>query len=132
MNPTLTEQSAAREMVKTVEDPNRYINREIAHWIKSRDLYVRGVNVAERLKRIENPLLCVLALGDGIVPRKTAAYAYEAVGSTSKKLLEVGTASLAMAHADLFVSNEAHKRVFEPLAAWLADPTGARGAEVVP
>ena len=26
-----------------------------------------------------------------------------------------------MAHADLFISNEAQTRVFEPIAAWLAE-----------
>ena len=33
MNPEITDVSAAREMVKTVEDPNRAINRQIADWI---------------------------------------------------------------------------------------------------
>jgi hypothetical protein len=36
-----------------------------------------------------------------------------------KKLLQVGAPELAMAHADLFISNEAQIRVFEPIAEWL-------------
>ena len=120
MNPEITDTSAARELVKTVEDPNRHVNREIAHWFASRDLVVRGVNVSDALPRITVPFLCVLASNDGIVPRETALYAYERVGSKNRGLLEVGTTEIAMAHADLFVSTEAHERVFRPLASWLA------------
>lgn len=120
MNPEITDTSAARELVKTVEDPNRHVNREIARWFATKDLVVRGVNVSDVLPRIEVPFLCVLASNDGIVPRETAIYAYERVGSRNRSLLEVGTTEIAMAHADLFVSTEAHARVFKPLAAWLA------------
>jgi len=121
MNASITDTTAASEMVKTVEDPNRHINREIARWIRDRDLVVRGVNVSEALSSIEQPLFCVLAAGDGIVPRRTAEFPYHAVRSKDKRLLEVGTTELAVAHADLFVSNEAHARVFEPIASWLAE-----------
>lgn len=123
MNPELTDTSAAAELVRTVEDPNRHVNRQIAHWIGDRDLILRGVNIAEGLRDITAPLLCVSAWGDGIVPRATARFPYDQVRSPLKKLLEVGTAELAMAHADLFISSEAHLRVFEPLAAWLASPS---------
>jgi hypothetical protein len=37
-----------------------------------------------------------------------------------KKLLTVGAADLSMAHADLFISDEAQLRVFAPIADWLA------------
>jgi pimeloyl-ACP methyl ester carboxylesterase len=120
MNPEITDTSAARELVKTVEDPNRHVNREIAHWFASRDLVVRGVNVSDALPRITVPFLCVLASNDGIVPRETALYAYDRIGSRNRQVLEVGTTEIAMAHADLFVSTEAHERVFRPLASWLA------------
>jgi pimeloyl-ACP methyl ester carboxylesterase len=121
MNPEITDTAAAREMVKTVEDPNRHVNREIARWIAERDLVVRGVNVSEGLARVDNPLLCVLANGDGIVPAETARFAFDHVASREKALLEVGTRDVALAHADLFVSNEAHERVFAPVADWLAE-----------
>jgi pimeloyl-ACP methyl ester carboxylesterase len=121
MNASITDVSAANEMVKTVEDPNRHINRQIARWIRDRDLVVRGVNVSEALRSVREPLLCVFANGDGIVPRKTAEFPYRAVASPVKRLLEVGTDALAVAHADLFISNESHTRVFEPIASWLAE-----------
>lgn len=120
MNPEITDLSAVNELVRTVEDPNRHINRELAAWLQRGDLYIRGVNVSEAISRVDNPFLCVIANGDGIVPRETAIHAYERVGSPDKTLLEVGTDQIAMAHADLFISREAHERVFAPLAAWLA------------
>ena len=118
MNAGITDVSA--EMVKTVEDPNRHINREIAYWIRNKDLVVRGKNLSEAIGDLQNPLLCVLARGDGIVPQRTAEFPYHAVASREKRLLEVGTRERAMAHADLFVSNGAQEGVFEPIAAWLA------------
>lgn len=121
LNPGITDVAAAREMVRTVEDPVRRINRQIAHWIADRDLVLRGVNVCEGLARVDNPLLCVIAAGDGIVPRATAVWPYEQVRSRDKALLEVGTAELRVAHADMFVSKESQRRVFEPLARWLRE-----------
>ncbi len=120
MNADINDLGAVSEMVKTVEDPNRHINREIARWIRDRDLFVRGVNLSTAIEAIEQPLLCVLAMGDGIVPRRTAEFPYRSVRSSSRSLLEVGSRELSMAHADLFVSNEAHGRVFEPIASWLS------------
>ena len=121
LNPSITDTDAVREMVKTVEDPNRHINREIAHWIKDRDLVLRGINVSEALPQMNGPLLCALANGDGIVPRETAEFPYVQTGATSKRLLEIGSEEVSMAHADMFVSNEAHARVFAPIATWLAE-----------
>jgi pimeloyl-ACP methyl ester carboxylesterase len=121
MNPRITDTSAAREMVRTVEDPNRLINRQIAQWIRSRDLVLRETNISEALRSVTRPLLCVFANGDGIVPRDTAIFPYEQIGSARKALLEVGTSDISMAHADLFVSRECHERVFSPVAAWLRE-----------
>lgn len=120
MNPSITDTSAAREMVKTVEDPNRYINREIAHWFRRRDLFVKGENLSEAIRRIDNPFFCIYANGDGIVPPETATFAYYQVSSPVKGLLEVGTRDMSHAHADLFISDGVHERVFRPLADWLA------------
>jgi len=121
LNPKLTDIRLVNEMVQTVEDPNPHVNRQIAHWIRAKDLIVRGVNVSEGLGAVTSPLLCVSAWGDGIVPRRTAEFPYLAAGSPVKKLLQVGTPEVAMAHADLFISDEAQTRVFEPIAAWLAE-----------
>jgi len=121
INPEITDTSAAEEMVKTVEDPNRAINRQIAEWIRRRDLVLRDTNISEALRSVTRPLLCVYANGDGIVPRETATFPYEQAGSSRKSLLEVGTREIAMAHADMFVSRECHARVFAPVAAWLAE-----------
>ncbi len=120
MNASITDISA--EMVKTVEDPNRHVNREIAYWIRDRDLTVRGQNLSTAIRDLQNPLLCVLARGDGIVPRRTAEFPYLTVASKVKRLLEVGTKDRAMAHADLFVSNGAQEGVFAPIAEWLVEP----------
>lgn len=119
MNPEITDTTAAKEMARTVEDPNRHINRQIAGWIRDRDLVLRERNISEELARLQNPLLCVLAKGDGIVPPETAAFPYHQIGSSAKRLLEVGSQTIAMAHADLFVSSEAHQRVFAPIRDWL-------------
>jgi len=121
LNPGITETAAARELVKTIEDPNRHINREIAHWIGKKDLVLRGVNISEALSKIRNPLLCVVANQDGIVPPDTAVFPFKQVRSRSKKLIEVGTREISMAHADLFISNEAHARVFRPITHWLIE-----------
>ncbi|HSN98436.1 MAG TPA: alpha/beta fold hydrolase, partial [Candidatus Nanopelagicales bacterium] len=59
MNPEITDVSAAREMVKTVEDPNRAINRQIADWIGRRDLVLHETNISEALRTMTRPLLCV-------------------------------------------------------------------------
>jgi hypothetical protein len=121
LNPAVTDVSAAREMVRTVEDPVRRINRQIAHWIADRDLILRGVNVCQGLRALENPLLCVIASGDGIVPRATAIYPYQQVRSTDKAVLEVGSDELRIAHADMFISSESQRRVFGPIARWLRE-----------
>jgi pimeloyl-ACP methyl ester carboxylesterase len=121
INPALTDTRAAREMVRTVEDPNRHVNRQIACWIRDKDLVIRGLNVSESLGRITRPLLCILAHGDGVVPRPTAAFPFDRAGSARKALLEVGDRELAMAHADMFIADVAHERVFQPLARWLVE-----------
>jgi pimeloyl-ACP methyl ester carboxylesterase len=121
MNPALTDTRAVGEMVKTVEDPNQNVTRQIAQWIRAKDLILRGVNISEGLRSVAAPLLCVSAWGDGIVRRPTAEFPYRAVGSPVKKLLAVGSPEYAMAHADLFISNESQIRVFEPIATWLRE-----------
>jgi len=122
LNPEITDVSAAREMVRTVEDPRRRINRQLSLWIRARDLVVEGVNVAEAMRSMTRPVLCVVANGDGIVPGETALYPYRAAGSAVRAYLAVGTPARRHAHADLFISRDAHDRVFAPIARWLAEP----------
>ncbi|MFO0624274.1 MAG: alpha/beta fold hydrolase [Polyangiales bacterium] len=120
LNTSVTDMSRADEMVETVEDPIPQVNEEIARWIKSRDLFVRGVNVTEAAAALPNPLLSVVALNDGIVPPETARSAHARSRAAERSLLEVGSPGRPMAHADLFISRYAEAEVFEPLAAWLA------------
>lgn len=122
LNPDIVDLTAAREMARTVEDPNRHVNREIAQWIRARDLHAGGVNLSDAIRGMHGPLLVVIANGDGIVPRETAEFVIEASALAKPRRLDVGTASLKMAHADMFVSNHAEERVFAPIARWLAEP----------
>jgi pimeloyl-ACP methyl ester carboxylesterase len=119
LHPEIVDTSKMREMIRTVEDPDRMLNREIAEWVKGGDLVVRGVNVTQALAKAENPLLVVLSNADGIVPETTALSAYDRMGSSIKEILRVGTEAVPVAHADLFVSDIAQEWVFEPLAEWL-------------
>jgi pimeloyl-ACP methyl ester carboxylesterase len=118
-NPETSDLSVAAELARTVEDPSRFINREIGQWIHDKDLYVRGQNITQRLRGVTQPLMCVVAAHDGIVPRETAEFPYLQIGSTEKELLVVGDKTLAMAHADMFIANAAHERVFTPITDFL-------------
>jgi pimeloyl-ACP methyl ester carboxylesterase len=119
LNPEITDTKAASQLMKTVEDPNRFINKQIAHWVRSKDLIVSNVNIGEALARIKNPLMVLLAAADGIVPRDTAEFPYHQVSSRERKLVVVGDDKVHVAHADLFISNRAHADVYTPLSDWL-------------
>jgi pimeloyl-ACP methyl ester carboxylesterase len=106
-------------LLETVEDPNRFLNREIGHWIKNKDLIIDRKNITHEFRKSKNPLLCVLANSDGIVPPMTALSAEETSGAKVKETLVVGTDRLRFAHADLFISNHSHEMVFKPTAEWL-------------
>lgn len=120
LNPDLTDTSRSAEMIATVEDPSRSLNKEIARWIKRKDLILRGTNVTEAAARLDLPLMVVAAHGDGVVPRDTAIFPYEHLRSPTKQLLIAGDDAAPLAHADLFVSRDAETRVFAPLSAWLS------------
>jgi pimeloyl-ACP methyl ester carboxylesterase len=121
LNAKSTDISKHELMVQTVEDPNPHVNREIAEWIKRRDLIIRGVNVSQALRRMKYPLLCVVANNDGIVPPETARAIYDVIGSTDKALLEVGGIHDPIAHADLFLATGVQERVFKRVADFLLD-----------
>ncbi len=121
-----TDIEQAAVMIRTVEDPNRYVNREIAEWIERRELVLRGVNVSRALPSMRYPFMCVVAMQDGIVPPETGRALFDAIGSDRKVLLEVGTPEAPIAHADLFLSTGAQETVFGKVADFLiANAPGA-------
>jgi pimeloyl-ACP methyl ester carboxylesterase len=119
MNVAHVDLDAASELVRTVEDPDPAVNRDIAGWMKAGDLVLDGVNVTEALGREQAPLLVVLANRDGIVPEKVASSAARAWGGKDVTTLRIGTEQDWYAHADLFVGNDAPKVVFDPIERWL-------------
>jgi pimeloyl-ACP methyl ester carboxylesterase len=119
IHPASTDLTHHATMVRTVEDPVPTINREIAEWIRRRDLLVRGVNVSRALARMTHPFLCVVARHDGVVLPETSRAQFHEIGSTDKELLEVGHEGWRIAHADLFVSTGAQERIFAPVAEFL-------------
>jgi len=122
LNVRITDISHAAEMLRTVEDPNPWINRQLAYWLRHRDLVLRGHNICTELAQVTNPLLTVIATYDGVVPRATAMFPHTHIGTHDKELLEIGSREMRLAHADLFISDPAQERVFAPIAAWLAKP----------
>lgn len=120
LNHESTDLSQSARMVQTVEDPHPIINREIAEWIRRRDLVVRGVNVSAALPGMHYPFLCIVAAHDGIVMPATARHAYDVIGSERKALLVVGDETLRVAHGDLFLCHGAEARVFTPISDFLA------------
>jgi len=119
LNPKSTDISRAAEMVQTVEDPVPQINREISEWIARRDLLIRDVNVSATLARMTYPFLCVVAEGDGVVPKETARAMYDDIGSSTRELCIVGGPGDPIAHADLFLCKDAQTRVYQPVADFL-------------
>lgn len=119
MNVAHVDLDAAAELVRTVEDPHPRVNRDIALWLRARDMVLRGVNVTDALRRETGPLLLVLANRDGIVPERVARSAARAWGGSDVTELRIGTPDDWYAHADLFVGHESPERVFAPIADWL-------------
>ncbi len=120
LHPSHIDMSRAGELSRTVENPNRHINADIARWMNLRDPMIGGRNIAEELKNIRLPLLTMVANADGIVPRATTLWPHETIGSPQKKVVEVGTDDEPMAHADMFIHDRAPERVFNPLGDWLS------------
>jgi alpha-beta hydrolase superfamily lysophospholipase len=121
LNAASTDTTHAQTMIQTVEDPNPYVNRDIARWIRRRELVVRGVNVSRAMRAMSYPLLCVVAKQDGVVPPETSRAIFDHMGSTDKSLLEVGDDATPIAHADLFLSTGAQQKIFAPMADFLLD-----------
>ncbi|HZO14827.1 MAG TPA: alpha/beta fold hydrolase [Polyangiaceae bacterium] len=119
MNPSTIDLSCAHELTRTVEDPHPAINRDIAVWLKRRDLEIKGVNVTEALRGVKLPLMVVLSNKDGIVPERTALTVLDTWGSDDIEVLRVGDERNWYAHANLFVADDAPRLVFDPLVRWL-------------
>jgi len=121
MHPENIDMSKAAEFIKTVEDPNRLLNREIGYWIKKRDLILEGLNVTEEFRGNKTPFLCVIANADGIVPQATAVFPYEISGAERKDIINVGDKNVKFAHADLYLNNHAQEMFFAPMVKWLKE-----------
>ena len=119
MHPEIVDVSHAADLAKTVENPNPVLNQEIAVWIADKDLVLDGVNISVAFKQITNPLFCIQANADGVVPESTAFSALDLASSKVKDSLIVGTEEIRMAHADMYISHYAQDFVFKPLAGWL-------------
>lgn len=119
MNARQVDLSHPELLVNTVDDPVPYINRQVALWVRQRDLVVRGLNITEGMRRIDLPVLVVLANRDGIVPAATARSVADLLPAHRVTVLEVGEGDRWYAHADLFIGARARREVFEPMAAWL-------------
>jgi len=119
MNVKHVDLSQAELLVQTVDDPVPELNREICQWMLNKDLVLDGVNVTEAMRRIDRPLLALVANNDGIVPPLAARSAIDVFGGAVRDVLHVGDDREWFAHADLFIGRTAHARVFAPLARWL-------------
>lgn len=124
MNPESIDMRRVAELTKTVEDPHPAVNRDIAEWLRTRDLELGGVNVTRALASLEQPLLLVLSNRDGMVPEATAMSAASAWGG-AVEVLRVGDERNWYAHANLFVADDAPTLVFDPMIRWLHDKARA-------
>ncbi|MEO1272041.1 MAG: alpha/beta fold hydrolase [Myxococcota bacterium] len=122
MNANIIDLTHADQLVQTVDNPNRRLNRQIALWMRDRDLVVAGLDITQALAGIDLPLLCILANKDGIVPPQAVLSVCDAIGTQDVTVLKVGDERTWFAHADLFISRYAQERVFEPLVQWLNRP----------
>lgn len=119
LNTEITDTSDPATLSRTVEDPRRRINRELARWIRRRHLVVDGLDVAQGLRGLRLPTLVVIATGDGIVNPATCRSVTPWLGRAQVDELVVGGPALHVAHADLFISRIADEQVFQPIVTWL-------------
>lgn len=119
INPDLVDLSDGERMAETIDDPDPKLSRQMAEWINNRDLVVDGLNISHSLYSVEIPLLCVIAMQDGIVTPESALSILDHIGSHETDVVEVGTYLKPHAHADLFISEGVRHKVFEPICSWL-------------
>lgn len=118
VNPRITRCSPARELCLTVEDPHPRVNRQLARWIRGKDLRIGDIDVTDALRRFDRPLLVVAGNGDGIVPAENALAAVEHAAGPVDTLV-VGNGQHRVGHADLFISDLSPEHVYRPVARWL-------------
>lgn len=126
MNTAHVDLSQSSTMLNTVEDPVARVNKDIARWVKNRDMVLRGINITEAMAATSQPLLLVMSNRDGIVPDEAVLSARRAWGASDVEVLKVGTEADWYAHADLFVADDAPRLVFDPIARWVADRQPAK------
>ncbi len=120
MNAAEIDLSRPLELVPTVDDPTRWLNRQIARWVQQRDLFVNGVNISEALAKVNGlPLMCLIANRDGVVTPQAALSVLECYGDHRVSVRVVGDDTRWYAHADMFIGNSAHELVFDPMARWI-------------
>jgi predicted alpha/beta hydrolase len=120
MNAAEVDLTSAADLVNTVDDPVPWINRQIARWVRDRDLKLRGLDVSEGLRTVPDVrVLAIVANKDGIVPPASARSIVPVLGADRVDVLDVGTPERWYAHADLFIGRRAQEEVFSPLGDWL-------------
>ena len=115
----LVDLSHPERLLLTVNDLRPRLNEELSRWVNELDLDLRGCNVTRAFLRTRVPMLCVLAVGDGVVPEAAALSACRRGPGASTEVLRVGSEDRPWAHADLFVSRDAPCAVFHPAARWM-------------
>lgn len=119
INTATVDTGQMHELTRTVEDPPRKLNLDIARWLRSRDLELGGVNVTRALGAQNMPLLVMYGNRDGVVPEPTVLSVVDAWGGTDIRVVRVGDDENWYAHANLFVADDAPERVFQPMIRWL-------------
>ena len=120
LNPSLTFTTPVSQLVRTVEDPQPGISRQLGQWIKNKDLQLGDLNVTESLKSFTRPLLVVAGNGDRICPSGSALIAAKLAGGPTSSML-IGSRHEQVAHADLFIADIAPERIYRPISGWLTD-----------
>lgn len=118
MNADHVDPAHASILSRGVDDPHSLLNRDLATWMKRRDLRARQHDLAAALAEVDLPLLAIYANRDGVVPPTTARSVQEVWGGPIE-LLEVGTDDDWYAHADLFIAPDSPTEVFAPMVDWL-------------
>lgn len=119
LHPQTTDLSEPAQLARTVDDPHPRVNAQIARWIRTQDLLLGQRNLTESVARLHQPLLTVIASADGVVPEDTVASGHNAMVGAPRQLIRCGSRERPMAHADLFIGEDAPAQVFEPIAQWL-------------
>ena len=106
--------------MKTIDVPSRRINRNIALWMRAKDMVLSGVNVTDALMGVDKPLLVIHTNRDQIVPEPVCLAVTRAWGGPDVTVMKIGDEADWYAHADLFMAPRAPELVFGPMADWLA------------